>query len=188
MNPPMLTTARLRLRQLTDGDAAFLVRLLNDPAFIANIGDRGVRDETGARAYLANGPRISYRAHGFGLCRVERGDGTPIGICGLLQRENLDVPDIGYALLPKHRGAGYAREAAVAVLDDARDRCGLAQICALVSPGNGPSIRLLEALDFVFDKQIAWGDPATPTALYRRDQPKSKSSGSAVTTNVDQSA
>ncbi|MDT8437861.1 MAG: GNAT family N-acetyltransferase [Wenzhouxiangellaceae bacterium] len=184
MNPPVLTTARLKLRQLTDADAAFLVRLLNDPAFIANIGDRGVRDEADARAYLATGPRASYHKHGFGLYRVERDDGTPIGICGLLKRENLELPDIGYALLPEHRGSGYAREAAVAVLGEARDRFRLVEICAVVSPGNAPSIALLEALGFVFDSEIAWGDPATPTLLYRRTQRKPNSSGSTATTNA----
>ena len=41
----IVETERLRLRTVTtdDADVAFHLALLNDPAFIANIGDRGVR-------------------------------------------------------------------------------------------------------------------------------------------------
>ena len=39
----VLETARLRLRLLSSSDAPFMLELLNDPDFIRNIGDRGVR-------------------------------------------------------------------------------------------------------------------------------------------------
>ena len=55
MPHPLPETPRLRLRELHDGDAPFLLELLNDPDFIANIADRGVRSEDDARAYLATG-------------------------------------------------------------------------------------------------------------------------------------
>jgi hypothetical protein len=42
----MIETQRLRLRRITlsDADAAFMLRLVNDPGWLANIGDRNVRD------------------------------------------------------------------------------------------------------------------------------------------------
>jgi RimJ/RimL family protein N-acetyltransferase len=43
--------------------------------------------------------------------------GLPIGICGLVKRNYLDDIDLGYALLPRYWGQGYAYEAAKAVLD-----------------------------------------------------------------------
>ena len=67
---PVLQTARLRLDELTDDDADFVVELLNDPDFLLHIGDKQVRDITGARRYLAEGPRASYAAHGFGLWKA----------------------------------------------------------------------------------------------------------------------
>ena len=39
---PELETARLTLRRLDFEDAPFVVRLLNEPSFLQNIGDRGV--------------------------------------------------------------------------------------------------------------------------------------------------
>lgn len=152
MAPAVLTTPRLRVRPLTLDDAAFIVELLNDPAFIRNIGDRGVRTPDDARAYLNAGPLASYTRHGFGLCAVElAAAGTGIGICGLLKRDELPAPDIGFAFLPAWRAQGYAREAAEAVKADAFTRLRLDPLLAIVNPDNAASIRLLERLGFAYD-------------------------------------
>jgi len=144
---PILETARLRLRELDDADAGFVLDLLNRPDFLRYIGDRGVRDEDQARTYLRDGPVASYALHGHGLYAVERReDGRPIGLCGLVAREGLPAPDIGFAFLPAFYGRGYALEAARAVLDDAGERLGLARVLAIVSPGNDRSIALLRKL------------------------------------------
>lgn len=145
----VLKTARLIVRALTWDDAPFIVSLLNDAAFVVNIGDRGVRTDADARAYLTAGPLASYARYGFGLCAVTlAGPGTPIGICGVLQREELPGPDLGFAFLPEFRGQGYALEAASAVKADAHARLGLPTLLAIVNPDNAPSIRLLEKLGF----------------------------------------
>lgn len=144
---PVLETPRLRLRELDEGDTAFIVELLNQPDFLRFIGDRGVRDAAQARAYLREGPLASYARHGHGLYAVaRRQDGRPIGLCGLLVREGLPAPDIGFAFLPAWYGQGYALEAARAVLDDARDRLHLERVLAIVSPGNDRSVALLRKL------------------------------------------
>jgi RimJ/RimL family protein N-acetyltransferase len=39
----MLETERLILREFATTDAEFIFKLLNEPSFIQNIGDRGVR-------------------------------------------------------------------------------------------------------------------------------------------------
>ena len=148
-------TPRLRLRALDEGDADFALELLNDPDFIANIGDKGVRTREDARAYLCNGPLASYAAHGFGLWGVEpREGGALLGMCGLLKRDWLDAPDIGYAFLPSARGRGVAREAAEATLALARTRLGATRVLAIVNPDNAASIRLLEQVGFVADGTV----------------------------------
>ena len=141
------TTARLRLRELSCDDDAFVVELLNDEAFLRFIGDRGVRDPEGARAYLREGPLASYQSHGFGLWRVEqREDATAIGMCGLLQRPQLDAPDIGFAYLPEFRANGYGTEAARAVIRLARERFQLPRVLAVTQEDNRASIALLARL------------------------------------------
>jgi RimJ/RimL family protein N-acetyltransferase len=91
-------TPRLRLRHLTQHDAAFILDLLNEPEFIRNIGDREVRTLEDARRYLRSGTVTGYEKLGFGLYLVElQEDATPIGVCGLLKRDYLDDVDVGFA-------------------------------------------------------------------------------------------
>lgn len=150
-----LRLARLRLRELTADDAPFMVTLLNDPGFIEHIGDRGVRTVADAVSYIDRGPRASYSQHGFGLWLVELRDApTPIGICGILKRDTLPDPDIGFAFMPAYRSHGYAFEAASGVCGVARDRLRLPRLLAIVSPANQRSIRLLERLGFAFDQML----------------------------------
>ncbi len=149
-----LHTARLRLRRLTLDDAEFIVALVNEPAWLQFIGDKGVRNAEDARAYLRRSVFAMYERHGFGLLAVTLPDGTPIGICGLLQRETLPDVDLGYALLATYRGHGYAREAALGVRDYAVGTLGLRRLVALTAFDNVPSIRLLELLGFGYEDTI----------------------------------
>ena len=147
-----LRTARLALDPVTLDDAPFVIALLNDPAFLRHIGDKGVRDEEGARQYMTNGPLASYAQHGFGLLKVSlRDGGVPIGLCGLLKRDTLDHPDIGFAFLPDHCRSGYGFEAATAVLQDARAVLGLGRIVAITTPDNEASAALLLKLGFTLE-------------------------------------
>src|SRR5215813_11550679 len=117
-----LQTQRLLLRQFAIDDAEFILTLLNEPSFLRYIGDKKVRNLDDARQYILNGPVTSYERHGFGLnCLELRESQMPIGMCGLLKREELPDPDIGFALLPDFRNKGFAFEAAEAVLKAAPD-------------------------------------------------------------------
>ena len=113
----ILETERLTLRWFTLDDAEFIYELVNQPAWIRYIGDRGVDSLAAARNYIETVPLAAYRQHGFGLYAVERKtDGTLIGICGLLKRETLNDVDIGFALLARYEGQGLMYEAAAAML------------------------------------------------------------------------
>lgn len=152
MNDPpaggvVLETDRIVLRRLALADAPFVVGLLNEPSFLRYIGDRGVRNDEQARAYLRDGPLASYEKNGYGLWLVvRRAEGAPLGLCGLLRRDGLDAPDVGFALKPAYWRQGYAFEAARAVLDYGRGRLGLPRIVAIVQPDNAASARLLVKL------------------------------------------
>ena len=148
-----IETPRLRLSPLSPGDAPFILELLNEPAFLRDVGDKQVRSLEDARAYIETGPRASYRDHGFGLLRVElKTTGEPIGICGLLKREFLDHPDVGYSVLERHWSQGYAFEAASAIMRYAADELRLNTVLAITAPENPTSIRVLEKLGFRFDR------------------------------------
>lgn len=148
-------TPRLQLRLLAEDDDAFIVELLNDPAFIEDIGDREVRTLDDARAYIAAGPQAMYAEHGFGLYLVTiNATGARAGLCGILKRDGLEHPDIGFAFLPAYRGQGIAREAADAIKAHARDVHGIRHLAAVVDPANARSIRLLEQLGFSVERRI----------------------------------
>ena len=144
-----IETDRLSISEFSREDAAFILELLNEPDFIRNIADKGVRDVDAAEAYLLDGPLKSYTAHGFGLYKVAlKPGGETIGMCGLIRRDSLDFPDLGYAFLAKHHRRGYASEAGAAVLDDARKRRGVGRVVAITTLDNAGSIRVLEHLGF----------------------------------------
>jgi len=157
-----LTTEHLTIRPFTLEDAPFILRLLNEPSFIDNIADKGVRDLDQARDYLRGGPLASYAAHGHGLWLVAHaGTGNPMGMCGLIRRDILPELDLGYAFCPEYWGLGYAREAAKACLAWGRATLGLQGVLAIVSPGNTASTRLLEDLAFqhMGKRELTPGDP-----------------------------
>ena len=166
----VLQTDRLNLRRLDAGDAAFILQLLNDESFLHNIGDRGVRTIEDATRYILHGPVASYARHGFGFWLVElKESGTPAGICGLVRRDALPDPDIGYAFLPRFRSRGYASEAAAAVMSYARDALGLGRVLAIVNPDNSGSIRVLEKIGLKFDRLIRVSEDAPEIMLFASD-------------------
>ena len=157
-----LETARLSLRRLTEDDAPFIFRLVNEPSWLRFIGDKDVRTMDDARRYLREGPIDMYARHGFGLYLVTRkSDATPIGMCGLIKRDALPDVDIGFAYVPESWGNGYGAEAAQAVLGHGRDTFQLKRIVAITSLDNDASIRVLEKIGMAFERviEVRPGDP-----------------------------
>jgi RimJ/RimL family protein N-acetyltransferase len=151
----ILETDRLCLRELRLDDAQFILELVNDPSWLRYIGDKDVKSMEAARGYLARGPMAMYARLGFGLYAVDlKASAEAIGICGLITRDSLEDVDIGFAFLARHRGRGYAREAAAATLDYGRRVLGLGRIVAITSPENAASIRVLEKLDMRFQETV----------------------------------
>ena len=146
-----------------------MVRLLNEPSFIENIGDRGVRSIEDAHRYLREGPMAMYEKHGFGLWHAARkSDGGAVGMCGLLKRDNLPDVDLGYALLPEHWGVGYAFEATEAIMRHGAGKFGLKRLIAVVSQGNTASIRVLEKLGMRHERMFAMRPDEPEVRLYGR--------------------
>ena len=145
----ILETERLRLRWFnpTDSDADFLRALLNDPGWLANIGERNVRTRRQARAWIAVRHTATYGRLGFGFWAVERkSDGALMGMCGLIKRDTLMEADVGYALMPAFRGHGYAREAAAACVRYAQEVLGLAEVWGITGPANAASATVLQQI------------------------------------------
>ncbi len=160
-------TGRLRLRHLSRVDAAFILELLTDPDFLANIGDRGVHSFEDAQRYIAEGPALSYERFGFGLYLVELKDTrAALGLCGLLRRDSHPDVEIGFAFLPQARRRGYALEAAAATLQLGVHALGLTRIVALTGPDNAASIRILEHLGLSFERMVHFTPDGRESRLF----------------------
>jgi [ribosomal protein S5]-alanine N-acetyltransferase len=160
----VIQTERLVLRQIELHDAAFILELLNDAAFLRFIGDKGVRTLGDAREYILEGPIDSYLRHGFGLYAACLLDGTPIGMCGLVKRDGL--VDVGFAFLSRYRSKGYASESAAAVLLHARQMLRLQRIVAITSPDNWGSIAVLEKIGLKFEGMIKLAEHDSEVKLF----------------------
>jgi RimJ/RimL family protein N-acetyltransferase len=165
----LLATARLTLRTVEAGDAAFYLALLNDPAFVEQLGDRGLRTLEDAQEALLAGPIAMQEARGHSLYVVAlRDTHVPIGMCGLIKRDSLDGVDIGYAFLPAWRGQGYAFEAGMAVLGFAPS-LGLRRVLAITSPNNIASNYLLRKMGMRFERFVHLAPGDAGTNLYAID-------------------
>jgi ribosomal-protein-alanine N-acetyltransferase len=162
----VIRTSRLDLRELDFSDAEFILELLNEAGFIRFIGDKGVRTLADARDYLRQGPMDSYARNGFGLYAACLRGATPIGICGLVKREGLNDPDVGFALLSRYWSSGYAVESAAAVLAYARNTLRIKRVVAITSPDNWSSIAVLEKIGLKFERMIRLVDHGPELKLF----------------------
>ncbi|MBM6646334.1 GNAT family N-acetyltransferase [Bacillus sp. RIT 809] len=152
----VLETERLTLRWFDIKDTPFILELVNDPAWIQFIGDKGVKNLEDAKNYILNGPVDMYNKTGFGLYLVERKeDLTPLGMCGLIKRDSLEDVDIGFAFLEKFRSKGYGYESAAAVMEYGVQKLGMKRIVAITSIDNTVSGKLLEKVGLRFEKIIS---------------------------------
>lgn len=163
----ILETERLICRELVSDDASHIRTLLTDPDYIRFVGDRGLKTDNDAQAFIEERLQASYREFGFGFYLViEKASGAPIGICGLAKRLVLEHVDVGYALLPVFRGRGYAFEATTAMMEHGRVVHGLSRIGAIISPGNVRSVNVVEKLGMAFEKMVRLSPEDDEIMLY----------------------
>jgi len=151
----ILGTERLVLREFSIDDAEFILTLLNTPAWLEYIGDKNVRTLEDAVNYLENGPIKSYKENGFGLWLTSlKNNSTPIGMCGLVNRDSLKDIDIGFALLPEYSKLGYGYEIANATINYATHILQINKVVAITDSNNIPSIKLLNKIGLQFEKTL----------------------------------
>lgn len=147
-------TERLIIRKFTQKDAGFFKILTNTPHWLKYIGDRNINTLEDSKNYLKNGSLKSYKDHGFGFYVLQlKSNGTPIGTCGLIKREQLEHVDLGFALLPEYEGLGFGYESSKAIISLARIQFKLEKLLAITLPQNTNSIKLIAKLGFQLEKR-----------------------------------
>ena len=160
-------TKRLQLREASIQDAPFIMKLVSEPAWHENISTNSINTLEKASEYIEQKMMAMYKDFGFGLWVIEKlEDSTPVGICGLLQRETLPGIDIGYALLEKYWGNGYAFEATNGCLDYAKNKLNADKVLAITKKENLRSVNLLEKTGFKYESDFSHPGTTEKLALY----------------------
>lgn len=163
----ILETERLLLRLMTEDDAQFFLELLNEPGWINNVGDRGIRTVEECAAYITRVYTAGYENNGFGLYLTElKETGEPVGICGLVKRDSLENVDVGFAFKERYWGRGYATESAAAALEYGHNTLDIERIVAITTQTNHASARVLEKIGLKFERLIKLGDSDEEERLF----------------------
>lgn len=145
--PNKFETKRLFLRATGIEDAAFIQQLMNTSKWLKYIGDRNIHSDLDAENYIKEKMLPQMEKLGFGnYTLIRKEDGQKMGVCGLYDRPGLEGVDIGFALLEKFEGKGYAYEAAEKMMKLAFDKFALSEVKAITSQENTASQKLLEKL------------------------------------------
>jgi Acetyltransferase (GNAT) domain len=175
---PALSTTRLHLVLFDPSNATHLelnLRLLHDPAFLANFGDYGLHTQSDIHRLWASThikpitcPQLLDKPEHSTLYTPTGPDpavsflspsgGKMLGLVTLAQRSASLPPDMGWGLWAEYANNGFATEAGREALRYWRDECGIREMIAWPKETNTPSVRTAAKLGFVengvvFDKE-----------------------------------
>jgi RimJ/RimL family protein N-acetyltransferase len=170
--PLTLSTPRLLLRPLHDGDAPALLAIFSDPQVMRYWSTPAWTDIAQAHALIARDVQGRASGEHLRLGIERRADGRLLGHCALfnIQKQNRRA-DLGYGLGSAAWGQGFAQEAVGALLDHGfGPALQLHRVEADIDPRNAASAKVLERLGFTREGYLRerWhvGNEISDTALY----------------------
>ncbi|GAA4596842.1 GNAT family N-acetyltransferase [Planotetraspora phitsanulokensis] len=156
----MLETERLTLRRWREGDLEPFAALNADPVVMEHFPSALSREQSDA---MVRRIEAGFEDRGFGLWAVEA-DGTFLGFTGLsvprFTAAFTPCVEIGWRLARHAWGYGYATEAAMAVLEDAFGRLGLAEVVSFTAVGNVRSQAVMRRIGMSHDPAGDFDHPA----------------------------
>lgn len=147
----ILQTPRLILRQFTEADAALILELNSDPEIVKYVHEPTLKTIEHAQDILNNIILPQYQ-NNLGRWAIHTKHNMDfIGWCGLKYLPEPDEVDLGYRLMQKAWGHGYATEAAQASLEHGFNELNLKLITGRAHIENLASIKVLEkiGMDFI---------------------------------------
>jgi len=149
----LFETKRLCIRQITNEDAKYLLKVLADP-LVMQYSTVGVHTEKQIGDYIAN-CKNQYDLNGYGHWAIYNSITDEfIGVCGLNKHKVAtdDVIHINYRLAIDQQGKGYAAESVYGVLNFAKKTLKLKVVHALIESANISSVKVINRTGFVLIK------------------------------------
>lgn len=142
----ILTTERLTLTPMEEGDFADLKALWGDPEFVRPLVPAPMTGEEVWTRLLRDIGHWQVRGYGNWALRL-RDAGDFVGSVGVLdyQRElepRLDAPELGWGVATRFQGQGLAFEAVSAALAWCDETLNAPRTLCIIDPGNASSLRL----------------------------------------------
>jgi RimJ/RimL family protein N-acetyltransferase len=143
-------TPRLILSRFTEADAPLLLQLNSDPEIVKYVHERPLQTEEEARIIIINIILPQYK-NNLGRWAIHTKDSNEfMGWCGLKYLPLRDEIDLGYRLMKKCWGKGYATEAAKHTLSYGFTELKLPLITGRAHIENAASIKVLEKIGMQF--------------------------------------
>lgn len=147
-----LETERSKLEPYNDSHYEGLRVMDNDPGVMRYINKGIVKtpEETWENIRRV---QTRWQKYGFSWWAIrEKSSGAIIGAACLQHLANVEgAPlEIGWRLVPKQNGKGYATEAAKAIIDFASEQIGSTYLVAVADPENIPSQRVMQRLGMTY--------------------------------------
>lgn len=151
----IIETERLILRKFTLEDAQPALAMNSDPEVTKYLPMEKAVDLGTIRASIQNNTLADYEKHGFGRMAVTlKETGEFMGFNGLKYEEDFGGVDIGFRLLRKFWGQGYATESALPFIKIAFEELNQPTIWAGAMPSNAGSIKVLTKLGLTYRKEM----------------------------------
>ncbi len=155
------TTDRLLIRKLEESDIDSWKDFFIDNPSLPYLGiDEILSPEKNAREWIEMQFK-RYEENRYGHhALVNKDTGEFVGMCGLLTQtiEGKQEIEIGYSLLPKHWGKGYASEASQFFRDYGFEHENLNHIISVIDIRNTASQKVAVRNGMMIDRQIKYWD------------------------------
>ncbi len=149
-------TPRLILRQITIDDAPLILALNSDPEIVKYVHEPTLKTVEQAQEIITGIILPQYKNNLGRWAIIIKDSNDFIGWCGLKYRPEKDEIDLGYRLMQKAWGKGFASEAAAKTLEYGFNSLNLQLITGRAHMENTASIKVLEkiGMDFIGEGMV----------------------------------
>ncbi|EEL68888.1 Ribosomal-protein-alanine acetyltransferase [Bacillus mycoides] len=158
VNKRVFHTDRLQFRKYTMDDLPFYASLWGDEKVMRYIGNGTLKTFMQCKKSLEERVLPNYK-NGLGLfVMIEKETGIRIGHAGLVKQkvDGKEEIEIGYWLLPKYWGKGYAKEAAAAFRDYGFQALQMNKLISLINPDHPASIFVARKTGLSYEKTTSF--------------------------------